>query len=210
MLLKKLYIPIGLCLVLLLAIGFLALRSDVVDEPVKIYKVVEPAEQSETQTATANSDTLQGERFHADGNPFHTEQQPTAQVSKNQRTEGNLEASEHIALGGEIAAETPQPPSEEQLAEMRYDIAAAKYYKAMQEYYKKDQALSEEFDLLSAESDELYKAMQVDPKTLSREEGLELLDRVEAHRKKSDEFWKRKDALLSKRPIAPTPPERSK
>lgn len=38
---KKVYIPIGLCLVLLV-IGFLALRSDVPDEPIVIYKATTP------------------------------------------------------------------------------------------------------------------------------------------------------------------------
>ena len=65
MLQKKFYIPIGLCLVLLLAIGFLSLRSNVPDEPIKTYKVVEPEARSTPEDPVG--ETSQGENFHADG-----------------------------------------------------------------------------------------------------------------------------------------------
>ncbi|MXV73739.1 hypothetical protein F4Z99_05610 [Candidatus Poribacteria bacterium] len=65
MLRKKIYLPIGLCLVLLLAIGFLSLRSDVPDEPIKVYKSVEPLPKSTAQLPVG--DTSQGGHFHEDG-----------------------------------------------------------------------------------------------------------------------------------------------
>lgn len=65
MLPKKFYIPIGLCLVLLVAIGFLSLRSDVPDEPIKIYTAVEPLPKSTAEAPVG--ETSQGGHFHADG-----------------------------------------------------------------------------------------------------------------------------------------------
>lgn len=42
MLRRKFYIPIGLCILAIVAIGFLSLRSDVPDEPIVIYKTTTP------------------------------------------------------------------------------------------------------------------------------------------------------------------------
>ena len=64
MLTKKVYIPIGLCLLLILAIGFVSLRSNVPDEPVKIYKTATPVE--------AQVQSMPNGHVHADGT-FHTE-----------------------------------------------------------------------------------------------------------------------------------------
>lgn len=50
MLWKKIYIPIGLCVLLGLAIGYVSMHSDVPDEPSKFDKAVEPAA---TSTAEA-------------------------------------------------------------------------------------------------------------------------------------------------------------
>lgn len=55
---QKVYIPIRLCLVVLLAIRFLALRTDPPDEPILIVKPVEPLLKS-TSTAPV-SETWQG------------------------------------------------------------------------------------------------------------------------------------------------------
>lgn len=41
MLKTKFYIPIGLCILVIVAIGFFSLRSDVSTEPIKIYKTVD-------------------------------------------------------------------------------------------------------------------------------------------------------------------------
>ncbi len=78
MLRKKFYIPIGVLILVICAIAFFALRSDMPNEPVKIYKVTTPAEKTETQTNTTSSDTAnnskstQGGHFHADGT-WHSE-----------------------------------------------------------------------------------------------------------------------------------------
>ena len=81
MLPKKFYIPIGILILVICAIGFLSLRSDVPDEPIKIYKVTQPADQSEIQTETAKSDTAEGGHSHAD-NAFQeeTEQEKEARL----------------------------------------------------------------------------------------------------------------------------------
>jgi hypothetical protein len=77
MLSKRLYIPIGILIIALVAIAFFALRSDTPTEPIMIYKVVEPAEESETQTASATRDIAEGGHFHADGT-FHAEPHDTS------------------------------------------------------------------------------------------------------------------------------------
>lgn len=81
MLLKKFYLPIGLCVLFVLAIGFLSLRSDVPDEPIKIYKVTTPAKVTKTaETETATSETA------TDGKPFHgkthTEENATEKMNR--------------------------------------------------------------------------------------------------------------------------------
>ena len=212
MLQKKFYIPIGILILVICAVGLLSLRSDTPTEPIKIYKVVEPAEESETQTATATRDTAEGGHYHADGNLFHAEQQPpsTAQVSE---TEGNTEASENIAFGGDIAAETPRLSKEEfeekfkeELAEQRYDIAAAEYYRAMQEYYKKDQELAIERRQLSDEYDKNRKDAEIALKNGSKAEKREVMDRIITWQKALKANMNRREALRKTKPIAPTPP----
>ena len=84
MLTKKVYIPIGLCLVLF-AIGFLARRSDVPTEPIKIYKATQSTERSETQMETAPRDTAQGGHFHGDGT-FHVEPHRKATPENKEET----------------------------------------------------------------------------------------------------------------------------
>ena len=60
MLTKKVYIPIVLGLGLL-AVGFLVLRSDVVDEPIKIYKAVEPLPKSTAEVPVGETSTRPAE-----------------------------------------------------------------------------------------------------------------------------------------------------
>ena len=59
---QKVYIPIGLCLVVLLAIGFLDLRTDPPDEPILIVKPVEPLPKS-TSTAPVGETSQGGQAF---------------------------------------------------------------------------------------------------------------------------------------------------
>ncbi|MDE0397675.1 MAG: hypothetical protein OXL96_07735 [Candidatus Poribacteria bacterium] len=192
---------------MLLAIGFLSLRSDVPDEPIKVYKAVEPLAKSTAEAPIG--DTSQGGDFHADGDPFHGEPhapvEPSteaADVSQPRIRQG----AETIAFGGETESQTPQPPSEEYLAEQRYDVAAAEYFKALQEYHRKYQALREESELLYTEATELRSYTKVDPKTLGREKALEIRDAMLAWIEKKNELRKREASLEAEKPIRPTPP----
>ena len=206
---KKFYLPIGILILVICAVCLLSLRSDVPDEPVKVYKVVEPVPTSTAEVPAG--ETSEGGHFHADGNPWHAEPQapmePSTEDAAVQRPETDIpEAAETIAFRGETESQTPQPPSEEYLAEQRYNIAAAAYLQAFEEYYKKYQALREESELLYAEAAELRSYTKVDPKTLGREKALEVRDAMLAWIEKKNDLRKRRDALEGKRPIRPTPP----
>jgi hypothetical protein len=83
---KKFYIPIGVCL-FLLAVGFLALRSNTPTEPITIYKTVEPLAKSTVKTSVG--EVPQGGHFHADGT-FHA--QPHAIAEKK----GNLPSPDAV------------------------------------------------------------------------------------------------------------------
>lgn len=206
---KKFYIPIGILILAICGVGLFSLRSDTPKEPIMIYKVVEPAKQSETQTATATRDT-------ADENLFHAEQPPpsTGQVSKNHPTEGNTEASETIAFGGDIAAETPRLSKEEfeekfkeELAEQRYNIAAAEYFKDFQEYHKQFQAFQSESAELTKEVEDIGK-LRSKASTMSDAELDEVLNRIEKLREQESDLQRRKAAWRKVHPTPPTPPVR--
>lgn len=79
---RKVYIPIGLCLLVILVIGLLSLRSDVPDEPVRIYKTSTPAEAQVQSTPNGH--------VHADGT-FHAEPhiESTHPQIKIAETDGN-------------------------------------------------------------------------------------------------------------------------
>ena len=67
MLLKKIYLPIGILIVVICAIGFLSLRSDVPDEPIVIYKpTTKESETPAKETETATSETATGGHKHDD------------------------------------------------------------------------------------------------------------------------------------------------
>ena len=55
MLLKKFYLPIGILLVVICAVGLFSLRSDVPDEPIVIYKTTTPIKRSVTPIAEART-----------------------------------------------------------------------------------------------------------------------------------------------------------
>lgn len=92
MLRKKFYLPIGLCILVVLAVGFLFLRSQTPQEPIKIYKETTPdapAKVSEDQKKeTSISEKATGGHFHEDGT-FHAEphEHPTSPVTTNPSTE---------------------------------------------------------------------------------------------------------------------------
>lgn len=219
MLTKKVYIPIGVCLFLLLAIGFLSLRSDVVDEPIIIYKATQPAETSETQTETANSDTQQGGHLHADGTLRTEPVKSSPSDAAVQRPETDIPETA-IAFGGEKETQPPQPPSDEYLAEQRYNIAAAEYFRAMQEYHKKDQALMAEraelfkvSDDLNAEKDRFINRVRGLNKAefvKHRKDYESLVDRRLTYMQKRDELDKRIEVLRAAKPIPPTRPSTNK
>jgi hypothetical protein len=76
---QKVCISVGLGFVLL-AVGFLALRSDTPTEPITIYKAVEPLAKSTVNPPVGET---QGGHFHADGT-FHA--QPHKKVKSNYAT----------------------------------------------------------------------------------------------------------------------------
>ena len=132
MLSKKFYFPIGLCVLLVLAIGFLSLRSDVPDEPTKIYKAVEPQAKPKAETPVAKS---QDGHLHADStwhNQPHTEK--TAQEKFNQ------EMREKMAL------------KEQELA--KYNAETAKYKAETAKYKAETAKYKAELDRLKAEAAE--------------------------------------------------------
>ncbi len=201
---KKFYIPIGALMLVICALGLFSLRSDTLKDPIVIIKTVEPeAKQAEvtTVTETATSETATGRYFHEDGT-FQTERHETAE---SPHTEANQPTAENIAFGGEVETETPQPPSERQLAEQRYNIAAAKYFKAYQEYHKQFQAFQVERAELSQELKEIRK---LTPKasTMSDAELDEVLNRLENWRERKSDLQRREADLKQKRP---TPPARN-
>lgn len=105
MLTKKVYIPIGVCLIILV-IGFIALRSDVPVESIKVYKSVEPLPKSEVKVSQVG-DTSQGGHFHTDGDPWHagvhetSGQLPQTQTATQQPSEiaqgETIKAGDHAA-----------------------------------------------------------------------------------------------------------------
>jgi len=114
MLTKKVYIPIGVCLVLLLALGFLSLRSDVPDEPVKIYKAVEVSKPPAHPTAKVPvGDTSQGGHWH--GDVWHSEPHTGAADVFPERDDptGSLAAANLSDLGETESEATDWEYSEE-------------------------------------------------------------------------------------------------
>ena len=59
MLRRKFYIPIGLCILAIVAIGFLSLRTDVPDEPIVIIKTVTPLRAPVAPTSSDVVDTTE-------------------------------------------------------------------------------------------------------------------------------------------------------
>ena len=124
MLPKKFYIPIGILILVICAIGFLSLRSDVPDEPIKIYKVTQPAEQSDTQTETAKSDTAEGGHSHADG-AFQEETGQEKKARLMQRL-AEAEARTKAAEARTKAAEARTKAAEARTKAYRDEIEAIK------------------------------------------------------------------------------------
>lgn len=198
MLLKKICLPIGLCLVLLVAIGFLSLRSDVPTDPVKIYKVTKIAE---TETATSEAKTTSGHRPAEPQAPVD----PSTEDAAVQRPKTDIpEAAENIAFGGEADTQTHQPLSEEYLAEQRYDIAAAEYLQAFEEYHNKNEKLHEEWKQLYPEDDKFEKYRGVDLSQFSVEERLDVLNKLQSLQARREAHAKKREALKREKPIRPT------
>lgn len=78
---KKVYIPIGLCLVLLV-IGFLFLRSDVPDEPIVIYKTTTPLPKK--------TDTLRDQTSPTRLNDMPPESRPLRGESPSEETQRHM------------------------------------------------------------------------------------------------------------------------
>lgn len=202
---KKVFIPIGALIIAICAITFFTLRSDTPKEPIIIYKTTTPAAKSTAEASVG--ETSQGGHFHEDGT-FHAIE-TSAQVESRQSEDSGMSqdtrnASATIAFGGETESQTPEPPSEAELAEQRYNIAFVEYYKAMQEYRRKELALDEERKQLDAEDAELIAAAKDAIRTGNREKGFKVRDGLLDLIQRQNELSERSDAL--KMPIPPTPP----
>ena len=99
MLRKTFYLLIGLCVLFVLAIGFLSLRSDVPDAPIVIYKAVEPLAKSTPTTPTAEARTISAS--------MATDE--TAVVDKNAEMPARSDASEYAEFSrAELLERFPQ------------------------------------------------------------------------------------------------------
>lgn len=205
MLLKKFYIPIGILILVICAVGLLSLRSDTPTEPIKIYKVTTPTKVSTTPTETSPETA---KRENNNGHPPSHATETSAQLESRQDEDweipqDTLNASESIAFGGEMETQTFKPPSEEELAEMHYDIAAAKYYKAMQEYNKKFQANHSEWKKLQEEYDKLLPDYEVFWTKMSEAERREIRGKIATWEKKLALVKKEEEKILSEKPVKP-------
>ena len=74
---KKFYLPIGLCILVVLAVGFLFLRSQTPQEPIRIYKVTTPdppaVKVSETPETTTTALSIETEASEVQGSESDTQ-----------------------------------------------------------------------------------------------------------------------------------------
>lgn len=89
MLRKKLYIPIGFCIVLV-AVGLFFLCSQTPQETVKVYKVTKPAADTETEK------NAQDGHFHEDGT-FHAEPHEPKNTTTPQQVNSFPQVSKQVA-----------------------------------------------------------------------------------------------------------------
>ena len=94
MLSKKFYFPIGVLILVICAVCFLSLRSDVPTEPIKIYKAVESQAKPKAETPVAKS---QDGHFHADGT-FHADPH-TSQLENKSSSENQLRVEVNAPTG---------------------------------------------------------------------------------------------------------------
>ena len=160
---QKVYISIVLGLILL-ATGFLALRSDVPSEPIKIYKAVAPQAKSTAEAPAANS---QGGHVHADGDPFHAE--------PHTKTEGTVERTRDNAAMYEQRL-TEKEQLQVQLADLERVVAENKAVIAKKRVMIKEveafdewlsnidmfDQFSDLFDLLSLSDEEIREAFSAE------------------------------------------------
>ena len=229
---RKVYIPIVLGLAL--TIGFLALRSDVVDDPVKIYKAAEVSKSTaQPPTKEPAGDTSQGGHFHADGT-FHAE--PHVEAEKK---DGHFHADGtwHSNKDSDIQPESLIMPNGEtitnpdkiatileqekrllkQASEMlgeydQYQVEYQKYIVDLKAYYRKRQELSDAWQAAQSDFDALVP--EEDPKAfaeyvsrLSESEGKILVSEMQRTNKNVEQAWKRLRDFRTTRPIPPELPE---
>ena len=96
MLTKKFYIPIGVCVLLVLAIGFLSLRSDIPEEPIVVIKTVPPDTQA-VKVSKASADKETKKQVSSKGLLPVSEEQRTDNIanrdSKNAKPQGAMTQS---------------------------------------------------------------------------------------------------------------------
>ena len=108
MFLRKHWKSVSVFLVVICALSVYLLRSDVPQEPIKIYKTTTPAPRAKSEktiparslsasrddTERPNTDTAAGGDFHADGNPLHAEPHSQPQPNTPTRPVPNADAAE--------------------------------------------------------------------------------------------------------------------
>ena len=227
---KRVYISIVLGLVLLVT-GFLALRSDVPSEPLKIYKAVAP--QAKSTAKAPVSDTSQGGHFHADGT-FHAE--PHVEVARkdghfhadgtlHSTKDSDIEPESLIMPNGEIITDPDKIATileqEDRLLEQaanllkaydQHQVVYQKYIVDLKAYYTKRQELSDawrtaqsEFDALIPEKD--YNTFAEYVSRLTESERNTLVSDMQLSNNKVEQAWKRLSEFRSSRPVPPELPE---
>ena len=123
---KKVYIPIGLCILAVLVVGFLSLRPQPPQEPLKIFKATTAkskttAKVSETQQKEiSTSDEAAGGHFHEDGT-WHADEvltmPRTSENASNAPQEYSVKVGNNTA-GGVPLLEDPEPLEDPVLVEL--------------------------------------------------------------------------------------------
>lgn len=155
MLRKKFYIPIGVVILVICAIGLLFLRSQTPKEPIKVYKTTTSAEvqeqsipvevQEQSIPAEAQEQSTAGGHFHEEGTwqkAADTQRKTVSDVSEDQRLT-------------EIAVRLGMPP------DSTYNEIIAEVERREAEVAEKSR-LSKEVDAIASAADEIVEALLSD------------------------------------------------
>ncbi len=230
--LKQIWIPIVLVLIGVAIGGTFWGQYIASQEPIKVYKTTQPAEQPASRTTEVSP--TDG-HVHADGTwhagahdspPVETfaplvedDVSMTDAFEEYQELSKGEEASLYnLALSNYVKKHYEKYPDcqdhEAVLADAARDAASYMEYKKWQ---AADASLNAEWYQLNAESDELQRQLDaadkkyagMDTSLLSKEERIRIIrehiDKYRILRQKKDAYWQRQEALNQERPESPTP-----